>query len=183
MAFGSFDQKNGSAHPMTEINMVPLIDVMLVLLVIFIITAPLMAHSIKIDLPQVSSKPVEQEPVVIDLAMDRSGSIYWNDEPVNIDDLREMFVNEGKQDPQPELRIRADADTRYEELAQVLSMAKGSGLKKLGFITQPVSGDGAAGKRAEGSNAGEKAGDSATGTSSPAQAPSSSASGTVTPAN
>jgi len=139
MAFGSFDQKGGSASPMTEINMVPLIDVMLVLLVIFIITAPLMAHSIKIDLPQVSSKPVEQEPVIIDLAMDKGGALYWNDNPVQVEDLREMFVNEGKQDPQPELRIRADADTRYEDLAQILSMAKGSGLKKLGFITQPGS--------------------------------------------
>ncbi|PJX23826.1 biopolymer transporter ExbD [Advenella sp. S44] len=162
MAFGSFDQKNGSASPMTEINMVPLIDVMLVLLVIFIITAPLMAHSIKIDLPQVSSKPVEQEPVIIDLAMDKSGAIYWNDEPVEQNDLREMFVNEGKQDPQPELRIRADADTRYEELAQVLSLAKGSGLKKLGFITQPGSESAAGGS--------EKSGDSAAATP-PAGAP------------
>ncbi len=181
MAFGSFDQKNGSAHPMTEINMVPLIDVMLVLLVIFIITAPLMAHSIKIDLPQVSSKPVEQDPVIIDLAMDKSGALFWNDEPVNLSDLREMFVNEGKRDPQPELRIRADADTRYEEMAQVLSMAKGSGLKKLGFITQPGSADAAAGNGAEGGNAAEKSPSSPanTGTSTP----SSSASGKVTPAN
>ncbi|MGH8841734.1 MAG: ExbD/TolR family protein [Advenella sp.] len=177
MAFGSFDQKNGSASPMTEINMVPLIDVMLVLLVIFIITAPLMAHSIKIDLPQVSSKPVEQEPVVIDLAMDKSGTIYWNDAPVEQSDLREMFVNEGKQDPQPELRIRADADTRYEALAQVLSMAKGSGLKKLGFITQPGSdsaagvsenaGDSGAGKPQAGAPAASSAGAGAAAT--PAQ--------------
>ena len=139
MAFGSFDSKNGSGQPMTEINMVPLIDVMLVLLVIFIITAPLMAHSIKIDLPQVSSKPVEQEPKTIDLAINQEGLVYWNEEPVPLEDLREMFVNEGKQDPQPELRIRADAGTRYEELAKILAMAKGSGLKKLGFITQPGS--------------------------------------------
>ena len=174
MAFGSFDQKNGTSHAMTEINMVPLIDVMLVLLVIFIITAPLMAHSIKIDLPQVSSKPVEQEPVVIDLAMDKSGTIYWNDEPVEQSDLREMFVNEGKQDPQPELRIRADADTRYEELAQVLSMAKGSGLKKLGFITQPGSDTAAAPANAD------TAGTPPAG--APAAAPAASGATTTTPA-
>lgn len=174
MAFGSFDQKNGSTHAMTEINMVPLIDVMLVLLVIFIITAPLMAHSIKIDLPQVSSTPVEQKPVIIDLAMDKSGALYWNDGPVALDDLREMFVNEGKQDPQPELRIRADADTRYEALARVLSMAKGSGLKKLGFITQPGSDSAAdAGTAAPQGNTQDKA----AGSGSP------EAKATATPAN
>lgn len=180
MAFGSFDQKGGSASPMTEINMVPLIDVMLVLLVIFIITAPLMAHSIKIDLPQVSSKPVEQEPVIIDLAMDKTGGLYWNDTPVQVDDLREMFVNEGKQDPQPELRIRADADTRYEELAQILSMAKGSGLKKLGFITQPGS-ESASGSPA--SEASPATGGASQGSGNAAPASGAPASSTPAPAN
>lgn len=139
MAFGSFDQKNNSNHMVSEINMVPLIDVMLVLLVIFIITAPLLAHSIKIDVPQVSSTPVTEDPKSIDLAIDANGGIFWNESPIPEADLREMFISQAKEVPQPEIRIRADANTRYEQLARIMAMAKGSGLKKLGFITSPAS--------------------------------------------
>src|SRR5690606_10802414 len=87
MAFGSFDNSKGSTRTMAEINLVPLIDVMLVLLVIFIITAPLLSHSIKINVPQASAQPVQQEPVVIDLAVDAQGQLYWNEEAVDIDQL------------------------------------------------------------------------------------------------
>ena len=123
----------------SEINMVPLIDVMLVLLVIFIITAPLLAHSIKIDVPQVSSTPVTEDPKSIDLAIDANGHIFWNESPIPEADLREMFVSNAKEVPQPEIRIRADGNTRYEQLARIMAMAKGSGLKRLGFITAPGS--------------------------------------------
>lgn len=119
--------------------MVPLIDVMLVLLVIFIITAPLLAHSIKIDVPQVSSTPVTEDPKSIDLAIDAQGGIFWNESPIPEASLREMFISQAKEVPQPEIRIRADANTRYEQLARIMAMAKGSGLKKLGFITSPAS--------------------------------------------
>ncbi|MYN11702.1 biopolymer transporter ExbD [Pusillimonas sp. TS35] len=136
MAFGSFDSKSGS-HTVSEINMVPLIDVMLVLLVIFIITAPLLSHSIKINVPQASAQPVEQEPKSIDLAIDDAGGIFWNETPIAADQLRQRFAAEAKQEPQPEVRIRADLNTRYEVLAQVMSDAKGAGLKRLGFITRP----------------------------------------------
>lgn len=139
MAFGSFDQKNNANHMVSEINMVPLIDVMLVLLVIFIITAPLLAHSIKIDVPQVSSTPVTEDPKSIDLAIDAQGGIFWNESPIPEASLREMFISQAKEVPQPEIRIRADANTRYEQLARIMAMAKGSGLKKLGFITSPAS--------------------------------------------
>ncbi|NLY63852.1 MAG: biopolymer transporter ExbD [Alcaligenaceae bacterium] len=137
MAFGSFDQKNSSSGMVSEINMVPLIDVMLVLLVIFIITAPLLAHSIRIDVPQVSSTPVTEDPKSVDLAIDANGTIFWNEVPLPESDLREMFISQAKEVPQPEIRIRADADTRYEQLAHVMAMAKGTGIKKLGFITSP----------------------------------------------
>lgn len=137
MSFGSFDQKNSSNSTVSEINMVPLIDVMLVLLVIFIITAPLLAHSIKIDVPQVSSTPVTEDPKSIDLAIDANGGVFWNGSFIPEADLREMFVAHAKEVPQPEIRIRADASTRYEQLARIMAMVKGSGLKKLGFITAP----------------------------------------------
>ena len=136
MAFGGFDNK-GANHAMSEINMVPLIDVMLVLLVIFIITAPLLSHSIKINVPQVSAQPVEQKPQVIDLAVDAQGRLFWNEQPVLPEQLRDRLRAEAVRDPQPELRIRADLDTRYEVLAQIMSSAKGSGLKRMGFITRP----------------------------------------------
>ncbi len=137
MAFGSFDNGNGRSHAVSEINMVPLIDVMLVLLVIFIITAPLLSHSIKINIPQATAQPVEQEPKIVDLAVDADGMLFWNEEPIGMDELKERFAAEAALDPQPDLRIRADLNTRYEVLAQVMSSARTAGMKRLGFITRP----------------------------------------------
>lgn len=137
MAFGSFDNKN-SGHAVSEINMVPLIDVMLVLLVIFIITAPLLSHSIKINVPQASSEPVQQDPKVVDFAVDADGQLFWNEQAVSLEQIPALMAAEAAADPQPELRIRADLDTRYEVLAQVMSMARRSGLKRIGFVTRPA---------------------------------------------
>lgn len=137
MAFGSFDSK-GPGTAMSEINMVPLIDVMLVLLVIFIITAPLLSHSIRINVPQVTAQPVEQQPKVIDLAIDSAGTLFWNEQPVALEDLESRLAAEAGADPQPEVRIRADVDTRYGELAQVMGAVRRAGMKRLGFVTQPA---------------------------------------------
>ncbi|CAM5789365.1 ExbD/TolR family protein [Castellaniella caeni] len=137
MAFGSFDSKPAGST-MSEINMVPLIDVMLVLLVIFIITAPLLSHSIKINVPQVTTQPIEQQPKVIDLAIDTSGAVFWNEQPVALDELQARFAAEAGADPQPEVRIRADVDTRYGELAEIMGAARRAGMKRLGFVTHPA---------------------------------------------
>jgi len=137
MAFGSFENK-GSNHTMSEINMVPLIDVMLVLLVIFIITAPLLSHSIKINVPRVSAQATQQQPDTVDLAVDAQGRLFWNDQPVAMSQLARKFDDEAQQDPQPELRIRADLNTRYEVLAQIMNLAKTAGLTRLGFVTRPA---------------------------------------------
>jgi len=142
MAFGSFDNKGSSTHTVSEINMVPLIDVMLVLLVIFIITAPLLSHSIKINIPQASAEPVEQERKTIDLAVDDTGQMFWNEQPVSMEQLPSRFSEEAGLEPQPDLRIRADLNTRYEILAQIMSTAKGAGMKRLGFITRPAASPG-----------------------------------------
>ncbi|MFT4172600.1 MAG: biopolymer transporter ExbD [Rhodocyclaceae bacterium] len=136
MAFGSFDSKNAAA-PMAEINMVPLIDVMLVLLVIFIITAPLLSHAVRIDVPQATSSPVENDPAKIDLAIDADGKIFWNDAPVLLEDLPDRFASASKQEPQPELHLRADKATRYEVLAQIMADASRTGLKRIGFVSTP----------------------------------------------
>ncbi|HRL21140.1 ExbD/TolR family protein [Alcaligenes sp. SDU_A2] len=144
MAFGSFDNRN-SGSALSEINMVPLIDVMLVLLVIFLITAPLLSHSIKIQLPQASSEPIQQDPKSVDLAIDADGQVFINEQPVDLDDLTSVLAPYAKEQPQPELRIRADTDTRYEVLAQVMSRSKASGLTRLGFVTRPAPTQSAAG--------------------------------------
>lgn len=176
MAFGSFDNKS-SGQAVSEINMVPLIDVMLVLLVIFIITAPLLSHSIKINVPQASSEPVQQDPKVIDFAVDAEGSLYWNERPVTLDQIPGLMAAESGQDPQPELRIRADLDTRYEVLAQVMSMARRSGLKRIGFVTRPGSTTPAQGGAASAATPAPAAG-SATRAATPAPTTGSAASAT-----
>jgi biopolymer transport protein ExbD len=138
MAFGGFDNKGSGGHAMSEINMVPLIDVMLVLLVIFIITAPLLAHSVRINMPQVSAEPVKEEPKAIDLAIDANGQLFWNDKPVLEAELPDRFAAAAATRPAPELRIRADRDTRYETLAKVMGAARRSGLARIGFVTIPA---------------------------------------------
>jgi len=137
MAFGSFDNKGAGGHTVSEINMVPLIDVMLVLLVIFIITAPLLAHSIRINIPQVSAEQIQEDPKTIDLAIDANGALFWNEQPVRIDDLPARFQGVAGEKPQPEIRIRADQNTRYETLAQVMASARRSGMTRIGFVTTP----------------------------------------------
>jgi biopolymer transport protein ExbD len=123
--------------PMNEINMIPLIDVMLVLLVIFIITAPLLTHAVKIDLPQASSQPLPEKPEVISIAIDEMGRMYWNDVPMVQGELTVKLQQASRQEPQPELHIRADKETRYQLLAEVMADAQNAGIQKLGFVSTP----------------------------------------------
>lgn len=123
--------------PMSEINTTPLVDVMLVLLVIFIITAPLLTHAVKIDLPQASSQPLPEKPEVISVSIDGSGKMYWNDVAIVEGELVVKLQRIAKQDPQPELHIRADKETRYQILAEVMADAQNAGVTKLGFVSEP----------------------------------------------
>lgn len=123
--------------PMSEINTTPLVDVMLVLLVIFIITAPLLTHAVKIDLPQASSQPLPEKPQVISVAIDGAGTMYWNDIVIAQGDLKAKLVEAANQKPQPELHIRADKETRYQLLAEVMADAQNAGITKLGFLSEP----------------------------------------------
>src|SRR5262250_2427940 len=117
MAFGSFDRKAAN-QPMAEINMVPLIDVALVLLVIFIITAPLLTHAVKLDLPKASSEPNLTRPEHVALSIRADGALYWNGEHVDRRALRERLAAAARQRPQPEIHLRADRATQYEPIAQ-----------------------------------------------------------------
>ena len=137
MAFGGFENRGGGGHAVSEINMVPLIDVMLVLLVIFIITAPLLAHSIKINIPQVSAEQIEEDPKVVDLAIDPAGNVFLDEQPIEIAGLQARFAAMAPSKPQPEIRIRADQNTRYEVLAQVMAAARRGGMQRIGFVTTP----------------------------------------------
>jgi biopolymer transport protein ExbD len=140
MAFASFDSKNASA-PMAEINMVPLIDVMLVLLVIFILTAPLLTHAVKVDLPKASSSENKQTPQKIEIAVDDKGTMYWDGEAVAEAALNERLMAAGKAvtDPAqaPELQFRFDRTTSYETVARIMAASARAGLTKLGFISTP----------------------------------------------
>ncbi|AMP01714.1 biopolymer transport ExbD/TolR family protein [Collimonas arenae] len=136
MAFGGFNDNQNQA-PMADINITPMVDVMLVLLVIFIITAPLFTHAIKVDLPTAQSAPAPEKPETISLSIDRAGKMFWNDQPVQEADLESRLVEAAQHQPQPELQLRADKDTRYETLAQVMSLAQNNGLTKIGFVTVP----------------------------------------------
>ena len=117
--------------------MVPLIDVMLVLLVIFIITAPLFTHAIRLDLPRVAAAPARQTPQTISLSIDAAGKLYWDGSVITLEQMRARFAQAGKQSDQPEIQLRAERSTRYEVIAQVMGAAQQSGLERIGFVTDP----------------------------------------------
>jgi biopolymer transport protein ExbD len=137
MAFGSFDRGHASA-PAAEINMVPLIDVMLVLLVIFIITAPLLTHSVKIDLPKTSNQVNQTKPDNVQLGIRANGDVFWNGEVIERARLETRLREAARAEPQPELHIRADRKTEYERVADVMALAARVGLTRIGFVTDPT---------------------------------------------
>lgn len=124
-------------QPMSEINTTPLVDVMLVLLVIFIITAPLLTHAVKINLPQATSQVIEDKPEIVSIAINEAGQLFWNDVPLVEGELKQKLTLIADQEPQPELRIRADEGTRYQVLAEVMADAQNAGVTKLGFVSEP----------------------------------------------
>jgi biopolymer transport protein ExbD len=136
----NFDSGNQDGL-MSEINTTPLVDVMLVLLVIFIITAPLLTHAVKIDLPQASSQPIEQKPEIISISVDGAGQMYWNDTLLVEGELQSRLQNAATEKPQPELHIRADKETRYQILARIMADAQNAGIEKLGFVSTPEAGN------------------------------------------
>ncbi len=124
----------GDDEPMMDINMTPLIDVMLVLLIIFIITIPVMTHAVKLDMPRATNAPSLSEPVVINLEIDFDGTVLWNGTPVTVDALEGYFRREASEDPQPELHIRPNKRVDYDVVARVLAAAQRNGMRKIGFV-------------------------------------------------
>ncbi len=136
MTFASMESGDDN-EPLAEINMVPLIDVMLVLLIIFMVTAPLLTHAIKVDLPKASSAPNLTKPDDIQLAIDAGGQVFWNGEMVDPAQFAQHLATAAALQPQPELHIRAERTTPYEKVAQVMSEAARHGLARIGFVTDP----------------------------------------------
>ncbi len=135
MAFGTQDDTD---EVMNEINMTPLVDVMLVLLIIFIITVPVMKHAVNIDLPRATNQPQDAKPQTIRLSVDGTGQYFWNEIPSSDEAVQQQLKTAALQSPQPELHIRGDKAVRYERVAQAMAAAQQAGVKKIGFITEPA---------------------------------------------
>ena len=134
MAFGTQDDTD---EVMNEINMTPMVDIMLVLLIIFIITVPVLKHSVNIDLPRETSEPQVMKPEIIDLTVDAKGTYFVNTLQIKDDELAPRLKAAAAQNPQPDLHIRGDKNVRYERVAQAMAAAQQAGLRKIGFITEP----------------------------------------------
>ncbi|MCU6434686.1 biopolymer transporter ExbD [Undibacterium sp. Jales W-56] len=140
MAFGKFSRNDFTTKvpaAMADINVTPMVDVMLVLLVIFIITAPLMTQAIKLELPAAKATAAPEKPTTISLSFNAQGQLFWGSSPISFRDLEVRLSEAAQKQPQPELQLRADKATRYEIIAQVMAVAQAQGLDKIGFVTDP----------------------------------------------
>ena len=136
MSFGRLERGKGS-QPMSEINMTPLVDVMLVLVVIFIITAPLLASSIRLDLPKTDAARPTEAPRFVSLVVNRAGQTFLDDQPVSLSELAERLTRTAGQNPDTEVQLRADAAVSYGTVVVVMGVAQKAGLNRIGFIAEP----------------------------------------------
>ncbi|OJX07718.1 MAG: biopolymer transporter ExbD [Burkholderiales bacterium 70-64] len=127
-------------RPMSDINVIPLVDVMLVLLVVFIVTAPLLTHAVKLDLPRASSRPNVDRAERVEVAVQHDGSIHWNGEAVSYAELEQRAAHSAGQTPQPEIHLKGDRTVPYGDMARVLSALARQGLSRIGFVTDPEGG-------------------------------------------
>ncbi|WP_153159451.1 biopolymer transporter ExbD [Zoogloea sp. 1C4] len=136
MNFGSSDFDD-DGEVMSEINMTPLVDVMLVLLIIFIITVPVINHAVKLDLPKASSQPEQIKPEKVQVSIKADGSLSWNGETVAAEALEPRLAAAATREPQPEIHLQVDRQAQYDHVAQLLSAASRHGLGKVAFVTDP----------------------------------------------
>mgnify|MGYP001343301432 CR=1 FL=1 len=134
MSFGTQDDTD---EVMNEINVTPLVDVTLVLLIIFIVTIPVMKHAVPVDLPRAVSQKEVVQPETIRLSITADGKYHWNESDIADDELEARLRQEAAKDPQPDLHIRGDKDVRYDRVAKAMSAAQRAGVRKIGFVTDP----------------------------------------------
>ena len=140
MAFGNLDSNSSSSDGddvMNEINMTPMVDIMLVLLIIFIITVPVLKHAVNVDLPRATNTPQTVKPETLTLSVDADGGYFLNQTRVSDTELAVQLQQAAAQNPPPDLHIRGDKAVRYERVAQAMAAAQQAGVKKIGFITEP----------------------------------------------
>jgi biopolymer transport protein ExbD len=135
MAFS--DPQTDDGDMLSEINMIPLIDVMLVLLIVFMITVPVMTHSVNVNLPQAAAEPNRDKPETIRLTVDADGQFHWNQSPLTFSELEARLAQAALMEPQPDLHIRGDKAVRYEHVASAMAAAQRAGIRKLAFVTEP----------------------------------------------
>ena len=128
--------QDSSDDVMSEINMTPLVDVMLVLLIIFIVAMPIVQHSIKLNLPQATTQEQQIEPTRVNLSMNANGDLFWDNAPLSMQDLK-GFAQQAAQDPNTQIHIRADKTTTYQQIASVLATLQNAGVQKMTLVTTP----------------------------------------------
>jgi len=138
MAFGRLERRT-EAPPMSEINVTPLVDVMLVLLVIFMLTAPLLTSAVRLELPSADASPAAASPTPLTLALDAQGALFLNDRPMTTEQLRQRLQDAARLNPDTELQLRADQSLPYGKVVEVMALAQKAGLSRIGFVAQPVS--------------------------------------------
>ena len=135
----AFSTGNESGGPMAEINVTPLVDVMLVLLIIFMITAPLMSHKVKVELPQANLRDIEAKPMVVQpitITVTEQGNLYWNDQPITKDQIESRLSVEAQKTPQPPIIVRGDRTTKYRVVQEIVQVAQNQGMRKVGFVAE-----------------------------------------------
>ena len=135
----AFSTGNDSGGPMAEINVTPLVDVMLVLLIIFMITAPLMSHKVKVELPKATLNEIENKPIVVQpitITVSEQGNLYWNDQPTTKDQIESRLSVEAQKTPQPAINVRGDKTTKYRVVQQIVQVAQNQGMRKVGFVAE-----------------------------------------------
>ena len=137
MAFNALDEPEDDLNP--EINTTPLVDVMLVLLIVFMITIPVMSHSVKLDLPRARNEPNRVMPKTVNLAVDEHGRVFWDSDAIDEPQLKARIAQAAAQTPQPEIHLRGARTVPYEKVARVMAAAQAGGLEKIGFVLDPGS--------------------------------------------
>ena len=137
MNFGRLE-RTPTAQPMSDINVTPLVDVMLVLVVIFIITAPLLASAIRLDLPKTDAAKAIEAPQFVALVVDKSGQAFLDDKPVTLDDLARQLAHTASRNLDTEVQLRADEAVPYGKVVEVMGVAQKAGLSRIGFIAEPA---------------------------------------------
>lgn len=132
----AFQLDGDDGQGMNEMNLIPLIDIMLVLMIIFLVTATVLNPTVPLDLPKTSASVSEQPPEIIQISIDKDAGIFWDSQPITLEELEKRFAEQAKAGKDPQIQLRADKDGKYDTIAQVLATASTAGLSKIAFVNE-----------------------------------------------